>query len=192
VLPLSRIRPRFNAPGAAGRFTSACSPIVYRDDLFGPKFSRSLFVSEPVHNLVHREVITPTGATFRGTRAVDEQTSEFLASTDHWFRPTMIQTGPDGALWVADMYRAVIEHPEWISRQDQKKVDLRAGHDMGRLYRVFPVGSHPRKIPRLDKLDLAGLAAALDSPSGWQRDLAHMMLLWRNDRAGVPELEKVL
>ena len=70
------------------------------------------FVSEPVHNLVHREIMKPKGVTFTSQRADDEQKSEFLASSDNWFRPTMIQTGPDGALWVADMYRYVIEHPE--------------------------------------------------------------------------------
>lgn len=113
VYPISRTLPRFNDSYAANHFTSANSAIVYRDDLFG-KFSNSTFVSEPVHNLVHREVIAPTGVTFTSHRSGGELESEFLASSDNWFRPTMLQTGPDGALWVADMYRAVIEHPEWI------------------------------------------------------------------------------
>jgi putative membrane-bound dehydrogenase-like protein len=179
VYPISRTLPRFNDPGAANHFTSACSAIVYRDELFGPMFSSSTFVSEPVHNLVHREIIAPNGCTFTSKRAPDEQTAEFLASSDNWFRPTMITTGPDGALWIADMYRAVIEHPEWIPKDWQQKLDLRAGQDKGRIYRVYPTGAKLRAIPRLDKLDAAGLVAALDSPNGWQRDLAHMMLVWR-------------
>ena len=73
VFPRSRTLPRFNDPQAANRFTSACSPIVYRDDLFGPHFSSSLFVSEPVHNLVHREVLSPAGVTFRSVRGGDER-----------------------------------------------------------------------------------------------------------------------
>src|SRR5205807_6498677 len=112
-----------------------------------------------------REVVKAKGVTFTSRRADDEQKSEFLASTDNWFRPTMIQTGPDGALWVADMYRYVIEHPEWIPKDWQQKLDLRAGHDKGRIYRIYPVGRKPRAIPRLDRLDTAGLDAALDSPS---------------------------
>ena len=191
VFPVSHTGPRFNDPGAANRFTSACSPIVYRDDLFGPAFAGNSFVSEPVHNLVHREIMSAKGVTFRSRRAADEQTSEFLASSDNWFRPTTIRIGPDGALWVADMYRAVIEHPQWIPADWQKRLDLRAGHDKGRIYRVYPVGKKPRSIPRLDKLDSAGLVAALDSPSGWKRDLVQMMLLWRNDKAAVPLLEKL-
>jgi putative membrane-bound dehydrogenase-like protein len=191
VYPISRTLPRFNNPQSANHFTSACSAIVYRDELFGPAFVHSTFVSEPVHNLVHREVIQPTGTTFTSRRADDEQTSEFLASSDNWFRPTTIQTGPDGTLWIADMYRAVIEHPEWIPKDWQQRIDLRAGHDRGRIYRVYPEGAKPRAIPRLDRLDTAGLVAALDSPNGWQRDMAQQMLYWRQDRAAVPLLEKL-
>jgi putative membrane-bound dehydrogenase-like protein len=191
VYPVSRTLPRFNDPHTANHFTSACSAIVYRDELFGPAFSHSTFVSEPVHNLIHREILSAKGVTFTSRRAPDEQTSEFLASSDNWFRPTSIQTGPDGALWVADMYRAVIEHPEWIPADWQKRLDLRAGHDKGRIYRVYPVGAKLRSIPRLDRLDTAGLVSALDSPNGWQRDTAQQMLLWRKAAAAVPLLAKL-
>jgi putative membrane-bound dehydrogenase-like protein len=191
VYPVSRTLPRFNDLQTANHFTSACSPIVYRDELFGPPFANNTFVCEPVHNLVHREIMTPEGTTFTSRRADDEQRSEFLASSDNWFRPVWIQTGPDGALWVADMYRHVIEHPEWIPKDWQKKLDLRAGHDKGRIYRVFPIGAKPREIPRLDKLDAAGLVAALDSPNGWQRDMAQQMLLWRNDKTAREPLQEL-
>jgi putative heme-binding domain-containing protein len=163
--------------------------IVYRDELFGPAFANNTYVSEPVHNLVHREIMTPKGYTFTSRRADDEQTSEFLASTDNWFRPTMLQTGPDGALWVADMYRYVIEHPQWIPKDWQKKLDLRAGHDMGRIYRIYPVGVRPRAIRRLDKLGVADLVAALDSPNGWQRDMAHMLLVQTKAPKAIPLLQ---
>jgi putative membrane-bound dehydrogenase-like protein len=191
VYPVSRTLPRFNDFNTANHFTSACSAIVYRDELFGPAFAGSTFVSEPVHNLVHREIMTARGVTFTSRRAADELQSEFLASSDNWFRPTTIQTGPDGALWIADMYRAVIEHPEWIPLDWQKRLDLRAGADKGRICRVYPVGQKPRAIPRLDRLDTAGLVAALDSPNGWQRDTAQQMLLWRQDEAAVPLLKKL-
>jgi HEAT repeat protein len=85
----------------------------------------------------------------------------------------------------------VIEHPEWIPPEVQKRLDLRAGHDRGRIYRVYPVGATPRALPRLDGLGTAGLVAALDSPSGWQRDMAQQMLLWRGDRKAVEPLERL-
>jgi putative membrane-bound dehydrogenase-like protein len=192
VYPVSRTLPRFNDLWAANHFTSACSAIVYRDDLFGPKFANNTFVSEPVHNLVHREIMTASSNTFSSRRADDEERSEFLASSDNWFRPTTIQTGPDGALWIADMYRQVIEHPEWIPRDWQKRLDLRAGHDKGRIYRVYPVDQRPRPVPRLDRLDTAGLVAALDSPNGWQRDTAQQMLIQKKDLSAVPFLEALV
>jgi putative membrane-bound dehydrogenase-like protein len=190
VFPVSRTLPRFNDPWAANRFTSACSVIVYRDELFGPAFAGNSFVSEPVHNLVHREIMSPKGVTFTSHRAPDEQQSEFLASSDNWTRPTSIQTGPDGALWVADMYRQVIEHPEWIPKDWQERLDLRAGADKGRIYRVYPMGKKPRAIPRLDKLSTAELVAALDTPNGWQRDLVQQMLIQKKNRESIPLLEK--
>lgn len=191
VFPRSATLPRFNDFAMANRFTSACSPMIYRDELLGPEFYGNYFVCEPVHNLVHREPMEPQGTVFVSRRAPDEQTSEFLASEDHWFRPSMCRTGPDGALWVADMYRFVIEHPRWIPEAAQKKLDLRAGDDKGRIYRVFPAGQRPRPIPRLDQLDTAGLVAALDTPNGPQRDLVHQMLLWRQDRSAVPLLTRL-
>jgi putative membrane-bound dehydrogenase-like protein len=190
VIPISRLQERFNDLHTANRFTSACSAMIYRDDLFGPHFAGNAFICEPVHNLVHREVVSPKGVTFTSRRAPDEQESEFLASTDNWFRPTTVKTGPDGALWIADMYRHVIEHPQWIPDTWQKKLDLRAGHDKGRIYRVYPVDKKPRAIPRLDKLDTTGLVAALDSPSGWQRDVAQQLLIERQDKSAIPLLEK--
>ncbi|HET6883433.1 MAG TPA: PVC-type heme-binding CxxCH protein, partial [Pirellulales bacterium] len=93
VFPASRTLPRFNDQNASDRFTSACSAIIYRDELFGPHFAGNSFVAEPVHNLIHREIVYSDGATFHSRRADDEQRSEFLASSDNWCRPTMIRVG---------------------------------------------------------------------------------------------------
>src|SRR5262249_51963831 len=134
---------------------------------------------------------TPRGSTFTGHRAADEQQSEFLASSDSWFRPVQARTGPDGSLWIVDMHRYVIEHPRWIPPEDLAKVDTRAGSTLGRIFRVRPKGHAPRPIPRLDKFDTAGLVAALDSPNGWQRDMAGQLLLWRNDSAADDPLQRL-
>src|SRR5262249_21995121 len=144
------------------------------------------------HNLVHRMDLAPDGPTFVGRRAVDEPRSEFLSSADNWFRPVMARTGPDGNLYVVDMYRAVIEHPEWIPKEIQAQLDLGSGHDRARIYRVSGAGAERRPFPRLAGHDIARLVAALDSPNGWQRDMAHMMLVWRNDKAAVEPLEKLV
>src|SRR5688572_11173325 len=188
LFPLTRIRQRFNDPHQAGHVTSGNSTMPYRDDLFGPDFATSVFISDPVHNLIHREVLAEDGVSFRSHRARDEGESEFLASTDHWFRPIVIRTGPDGALYFADMYRLVLEHPEWITKDIQARLDLRAGDDKGRIYRVYPEGAALRKIPRLDQMDTRGLVKAMDSANGWQRDTAQRLLAHKRDAAAKPLL----
>jgi len=192
LYPASRTRQRFNDPGQFNHVTSANSPTPYRDELFGPDFASSVFISDPVHNVVHREILQPNGVTFTSHRAPDETNREFLASADNWFRPTMLKTGPDGALYIADMYRQVLEHPEWIPAHIQPRLDLRAGADQGRLYRVYPADRKPRAIPRLDRLDTAGLVGALDSPNGWQRDTAQRLLVHANDPSASAPLRKLL
>lgn len=136
VYPTSRTLARFNDFDKSNRFTSACSTMIYRDDWLGEGFYGNAFVCEPVHNLISRLVVEPDGASFRARRAADETQSEFFASSDNWCRPVMVRTGPDGALYVADMYRQVIEHPEWIPPEQQRKLNLFAGNDRGRIYRI--------------------------------------------------------
>src|SRR5579883_701399 len=181
----------FKRSGPPNHVTAACGLGIYRDDILGRQYTGDAFVCEPVNLVVHRMKLSPRGSTFAGRRADDEKSSEFLASTDNWFRPVQVRTGPNGALWVVDMYRFVIEHPRWIPPEDLAKVDVRAGSTMGRIYRVYPKNGSPRPIPRLDRLDTAGLIAALDSPNGWQRDLAGQMILWKRDLEAVPLLEKL-
>lgn len=185
AFPISRTAPRFNEPAQANHVTSGNSATPYRDRLFGTEFANSVFISEPVHNLVHREVLERDGVSFKSHRAPEEQNSEFLASTDNWFRPVMLKTGPDGALYIADMYRLVLEHPEWIPVPMQKRLDLRAGVDKGRIYRVYPTEAKLRATPRLDKLSPVDLVAALDSANGWERDTAQRLLVHSRPQAAV-------
>ncbi|MBI3882394.1 MAG: c-type cytochrome [Verrucomicrobia bacterium] len=186
IYPISAGMRRFNWPDAVNTLTSGCNAMPYRDDLFGPDYATSLFICEPANNLVHREVLEPDGVSFTSHRAADEQTSEFLASTDNWFRPTMARTGPDGALYVVDMYRLVLEHPQWIPEEMIKRLDLRAGEDKGRIYRVAPVNEKRRKIPDMSQLAPNDLVAALFWPNGWAHDTAQRLLLESNPTLSQP------
>jgi putative membrane-bound dehydrogenase-like protein len=188
VYPISHTEKRFNDFSMQNHFTSACSAIVYGDELFGPEFEGNTFVSEPVHNLIHREVARRDGILFRSERSKDEQQSEFLASRDNWFRPTMLKVGPDGALYFADVYRKVIEHPQYIPKELHARLDFRAGVDRGRLYRVFPRGKRLRPTPKLAASSSLDLVAALDSPNRWQRDTAQKLLIERNDPTAISPL----
>jgi putative heme-binding domain-containing protein len=181
VYPASRTLKPFNDPSNANHVTSSCNPAIYRDELLGKEFYGNAFMCEPVHNLVHRLVLAEKGVTFSGRRAKSEEKGEFLSSTDNWFRPVQVRTGPDGALWVVDMYRFVIEHPRWITPDRLAQLDIRAGADRGRIYCMYAKDRPPRKAPVVKNLKGQELAWALASPNGTLRDLAHRELLERND-----------
>ncbi|MEQ1858925.1 MAG: PVC-type heme-binding CxxCH protein [Chthoniobacteraceae bacterium] len=185
VWPASPPEKRFHSFNQSGHFTSACAGMIYRDELLFPRGERHAFTCEPFHNLVQHNVVTDDATSFAAHRAPGEETSEFFSSEDRWCRPVMTRTGPDGALWVVDMYRYMIEHPQFLT--DAGKAELlphyRLGDDKGRIYRLFPVGAKLRTPPRLADMDTATLVHALDSPNEWQRDKAHQLLLWRADKA---------
>lgn len=188
IFPTSRTLTRFNDFDKANRFTSACGLTIYRDDFLGEGFRGNSFVCEPVHNLVHREIMEPDGVTFKSHRAPDEQKSEFFTSSDSWCRPVAAHTGLDGALYIVDMYRLVIEHPKWIPEEWQKKLDLRSGQDKGRIYRVFPTGKKPPEFLPLENMTTEQLLAALGDENGWRRDTAQRLLL---EHAGPDSLERI-
>lgn len=176
----------FFHPSEVGRFTSANSTIIYRDELFGSEAASHWFVSEPTHNLVHREVMSPEGISFLTRRVPEEERAEFLASEDTWFRPNMLRTGPDGALWIADMYRQIIDHPQYIPADQHARLNFRRGDDRGRIYRVLPRGMKARSVPTLTGLDDHELAALLASPNGTLRDMVQKQLVW-DERTGAGE-----
>ena len=173
-------------------FTSSSGSSVYRDDRFGPRFANSIFTCEPVHNLIHRQILDRRGTTFQTQRSPNETHSEFLVSSDSWFRPTTVRTGPDGALWISDMYRLVIEHTAYIDDQTEKTLDLRAGEEKGRIYRVVPIDSPDRPLPKLNEFTVSELAEALDSPNGWQRDMVQSLLVQSDPAVATPVVNEQL
>ncbi len=191
VFPASPQEKRYHSFEEGGHFTSACAAMIYRDEaLFGPSAEMHAFTCEPFHNVVQHNIVEHDGVTFRGRRAPGEEKIEFFASEDRWCRPVMARTGPDGALWVVDMYRYMIEHPEWLPAEGRAELlpHYRAGEERGRIYRVFPKDRPRAPISRLEGKTTADLVAALDSPNGWQRDTAQQLLLWRNNQAAIPAL----
>ena len=142
LFPAKTDAQRFQLSGPPGTVTAACGIGVYRDSLLGPDYQHQLFVCEPVNLLVHRMGLGAQGSSFRAERPANETTTEFLRSTDGWFRPVQAVTGPDGGLWVVDMYRFIIEDPRWIPEQELAPLDVRAGSTFGRIYRVTKADGH--------------------------------------------------
>jgi putative membrane-bound dehydrogenase-like protein len=186
IYPISPVQERFNDYDHVGHFTAACGIHVYRGGLFPAAYQGNAFVCDAVGNLVHRCLLEPNGPSLVARRADDKV--EFLASTDPWCRPVFLGTGPDGALYVVDFYRAVIEHPKWIPEAVQKRIDLRAGSDRGRIYRIVPEQMPATRPPALDRATAADLVRELAHANAWRRDTAQRLLFERQERSVVPEL----
>lgn len=185
VYPAKAPQKRYHSFEQSGRFTSACSGMVYRDELlFAREEIQHAFTCEPFHSLVQHNLLKPDGVSFELARDPSEGEVDFFASTDDWCRPVMVRTGPDGALWIVDMYRYMIEHPDWLTEEGKNELRpyYRAGEGMGRIYRIFPKGSRPGAIPNLQKMSSAELVSQLESPNGWVRDKVQQLLLQRDDK----------
>lgn len=175
--------PRFELLSGTGIFTSACS-ITW--------WNGGTVIAEPVHGLVHRDVWKQAGATFSASRA--REGVEFLASTDPWFRPVNFYLGPDGALYVIDYYRKVIEHPEWTSRETAEAKDIYDGQTMGRIYRITPRQPGKDVLAPVASLAKAGdeeLVRHLASPHIWWRRNAQRLLVDRRGDHAVEPLRQL-
>ena len=170
-----------------GTFTAACGLSVYSGDLM-PQLAGDALVCDPTANVVHRDRLIPSGVTFLASREPTDH--EFLASPDDWFRPVHTATGPDGALYVVDMYRAVIEHPDFMPVELKHRPDLYDGNTLGRIWRIVPAGS-----VRHNPVTLTGgpqqLTAMLGHPNGWVRQTAHRLLVQDGGQEAVSILRKV-
>ena len=178
----------------SGYFTGATGATIYRGDAYGPDFADNAFIGDAGGNLVHRKKIypAPDGVGFVAKRPDDEQDFEFLASTDTWFRPVQFQNAPDGCLYIADMYREVIEHPWSIPESIKQHIDLNSGSNRGRIWRIVPERMLRRAPADLGKSSVAELVKLLEHPNGWHRETAARLLTEKNERGAATLLEALL
>ena len=161
------------------KFDSACGPVVYRDTLFGDEFERNLFVCETVGNLVSRFIIEEDGnGSIRAVPAYEHE--EFLASTDERFRPVNLINGPDGALYIVDMYRGIVQHRMFVTSFLRKQIKARGLEKplgLGRIWRVVPDNKPTREVPDLTALKSTELVQYLVHPNGNVRDMSQRLLV---------------
>jgi putative membrane-bound dehydrogenase-like protein len=171
--------------------TATCGPLVYRESAFPVEYRGNYFVCEAVSNLVHRDILKRGGAVCTAARAAEGR--EFLCSADNWCSPVYLQAGPDGCLYVVDMYRQIIEHAGSDGGRDVpnvpleilRKYGLRTGSTMGRIYRVVPAGLRRKSKPHLNRATPRELAEALGSADAWWRTTAQRLILERSEVADV-------
>jgi putative membrane-bound dehydrogenase-like protein len=168
-----------------GYITSSCSPVVYTADLFPKQFQGSSFICDPANNLIHRDLLVEQGATFVAKRA--DEDGEFMASTDNWFRPVNLTVGPDGALYVVDFYREVIETPLSLPEDIKKRLNLES-RGRGRIWRIVPDGYHGPKRPDLRKEGVQDLVQHLDNANVWWRLTAQRLLIEKQDKGAIQAL----
>lgn len=175
----------------AGRFTAACGVHIYQGDSLPKSMQGNAFTCDPTGNLVHREIMKQHGATFQSQPA--RKGVEFLATPDDWCRPVFLTDGPDGALYVVDMMRAVIEHPQFMPTELKNRPDLLLGKNKGRIWRIVPThdNSKPHR-PSLANASTKELVKLLEHPAGWWRTTAQRLLLTRRDEHAIEPLQQLL
>ncbi|HAC90453.1 MAG TPA: hypothetical protein DCF63_07440, partial [Planctomycetaceae bacterium] len=203
VQPASPLEKRYHSYEQSGRYTSACGSTIYGDNLLFPLIRSATsnssqpqpahaFTCEPFHNLVQHNWVVDDGVSYSAKRPDNEGSIDFFASRDRWCRPVMVRTGPDGGLWVADMYRYMIEHPDWLPAEGRAELlpHYRLGDDRGRIYRILPSAEPHRPVAKLAGASTPELIGTLASSNVWLRDKAHQMLLWQKSPQTVELLER--
>jgi mono/diheme cytochrome c family protein len=178
--------------GTLATVTAACGPVIYRGDIFPDEFKGNAFVCEPSGNIVKRDILTEKDGVITGKNAY--ASSEFLASTDERFRPVNLYTGPDGALYVVDMYHGILQHRIYMTSYLRKQVEERGldkPQNQGRIYRIVHEGKKPGPKPSLANAATTDLLNALTHPNGWWRDTAQRLLVEKADVSAVPRLRQL-
>jgi mono/diheme cytochrome c family protein/glucose/arabinose dehydrogenase len=178
--------------GTLATFTAACGPVIYRGAQFPAEFRGNAFLAEPTGNLIRRNILSERDAGLTATNAYAN--AEFLTSSDERFRPVNLHNGPDGALYIVDMYHGVIQHRNYVTsylRQQILERGLDKPTNQGRIYRVVHATTKPEPRPQLSKASSAELASMLSNPNGWWRDTAQRLLVERGDLSVVPHLKSV-
>lgn len=185
---------RLKPDGTLNKFTGVAGQEIFRGDKLPPSTYGDLFIPEPVGRLVRRAKVKNENGKKVLYNAYDE--AEFLASTDLNFRPVQAQTGPDGSLYIVDMYRGIIQEGNWTREGSHlRPVILRKGLDKnigrGRIYRIVHEDIKPAGNPNLLNKSAAELADYLGHPNGWYRNTAQKLIILKGDMGIVPKLKEI-
>ncbi len=186
--------PRLRPNNTLNHFTACCGQSIFRGDGLPADLVGDYFVCEPVGRIVRRaKVIDVNGKTIL-KNAYDK--SEFIASSDMNFRPVNSYTGPDGDLYIVDMYRGIIQEGNWTRKGSflRKKIDslgLAKNIGRGRIYRIVHDGFQRGPKPNMLNEPTTKLLTYLGHPNGWWRDNAQKLIVTRGDKSVVPGLRSI-
>lgn len=179
--------PKLIGRSHAGTFTAASGLVAFYGSGLTPAHRGNIFICESAQNLVQRQVVQAQGPSFRS--GIAEPGSEFLASTDEWFRPVFAQYGPEGGLYIADMHRKVIDHPSYVPEEMRDKLDFESGKSDGRIYRVvhkdFETSDQDTAGHVGSDASVVQLTQALSSSNEWKQATAFRLLLEKRPKEAV-------
>ncbi len=195
--------PMLRADGRLKRNTAASGVAILRSDRWGPDWNGRAFVPEAAGNLVAAFEVQENGTELQGRQMVWEHPEygqqAFLASTDERFRPVDAKLGPDGHLYIIDMYRGIIQHRQFVTSYLRKQIEERGLAEpvgLGRIWRVVPEkndSSPADTVADLSNLQsIEGQVTALSDSNGWIRDTAQRLLVESASPAIVPLLKPIL
>ncbi|WP_276359474.1 PVC-type heme-binding CxxCH protein [Daejeonella sp. H1SJ63] len=186
--------PKLIGRSHAGTFTAASGLLAFNGTALSPAHQGNIFICESAQNLVQRQIVSPSGVSF--SSKIPYEGKEFLSSTDEWFRPVFLQHGPEGALYLADMHRKVIDHPAYIPAEARPGLDWESGKTDGRIYRIVRKDFKENPAALSARLNsgssIAEIVAVLSSPEEWERATAHRLLIEKNDASAVMQLRKIV
>lgn len=187
-------RGRLRADNTLNQFTASCGQSIFRGDRMPSDFDGDLIICEPVGRLVRRAKVTNDNGRIIVSNAYDKK--EFIASTDPNFRPINSATGPDGCLYVVDMYRGIIQEGNWVRpgsylRTIVQAYELDKNIGRGRIYRVEHETTRRGPAPRMLDETPAQLVAHLSHPNGWWRSEAQKLIVLHGDKSVVPALKSL-
>jgi mono/diheme cytochrome c family protein len=191
--------------GRLREFTAACGPVIYNGNKFPKAYEDNAFVAEPAANLIKRDLLTTTGYITTGKEA--EEKKEFLASEDERFRPVNLYTGPDGALYIVDMYRGIIQHKSYLTPYLKNEIKDRAltkPLNCGRIYKVLQTNTTAQSVnttaqpagtttqPFIFPTNTDSLVQLLQNPNGVVRSKAQQLLVDAQNKKAIPALKQLL
>jgi glucose/arabinose dehydrogenase/mono/diheme cytochrome c family protein len=183
-----RLRPN----NTLNHFTACCGQSIFRGDRLPADLVGDYIICEPVGRIVRRAKVIDKDGKIVLKNAYDKK--EFVASSDMNFRPVNSATGPDGNLYIVDMYRGIIQQGNWTPPGSflRNKIDslgLAKNTGRGRIYRVVYDGYKQAPQPKMLNEPASKLVAYLNNPNGWWRDNAQKEIIIKGDTSVVPALK---
>ena len=183
--------------GSLNNVTGAAGNDVFRGDRLPKELVNQYFYGEPVGRIV-RQVYSDKkeGITSIQNQYLDIE-SEFIQSTDPFFRPTDMATAPDGTMYIVDMYRGIIQEGNWTQDGSYLRTKILQYQmddviENGRIWRVTYEGmSRDKNKPKMFEESAAELVKHLEHPNGWWRDKAQQLLILRQDHSVEANLVKM-